>query len=187
MRSSHSMATYSSTSCFLGGSATKRHAHKNAPRHTHRSSSDVISVTAIGPFREQSSSARDRRNSVSAASFSGRTTRTSSLMRRRQTERTSRIESKNNGEENERTRVHLFPFFSFLFLLVVICEFYRIFRKEKNHGSSSLFAFVMHRSLRKFSCSLFPTNHLLSTLQTSYKPPSSCLPSHRQSPSLSPT
>ena len=90
-------------------------------------------------------------------------------------------------EENERTRAHLFPFFSFLFLLVVICEFYRIFRKEKNHGSSSLFAFVMHRSLRKFSCSLFPTNHLLSTLQTSYKPPSSCLPSHRQSPSLSPT
>lgn len=90
-------------------------------------------------------------------------------------------------EENERRRAHLFPFFSFLFLLVVICEFYRIFRKEKNHGSSSLFAFVMHRSLRKFSCSLFPTNHLLSTLQTSYKPPSSCLPSHRQSPSLSPT
>lgn len=102
MRSSHSMATYSSTSCFLG-SATKRHAHKNAPRHTHRSSSDVISVTAIGPFREQSSSARDRRNSVSAASFSGRTTRTPSSLRRR-TERTSRIESKNNDEENERTR-----------------------------------------------------------------------------------
>jgi len=104
MRSSHSMATYSSTSCFLG-SATKRHAHKNAPRHTHRSSSDVISVSAIGPFREQSSSARDRRNSVSAASFSGRTTSSSSLMRRRQTERTSRIESKNNDEEkDERTR-----------------------------------------------------------------------------------
>jgi len=91
-------------------------------------------------------------------------------------------------EENERRRVPLFPFFSFLFFFFyVICEFYRIFRKEKNHGSSSLFAFVMHRSLRKFSCSLFPTNHLLSTLQTSYKPPSSCLPSHRQSPSLSPT
>lgn len=104
MRSSHSMATYSSTSCFLG-SVTKRHAHKNAPRHTHRSSSDVISVSAIGPFREQSSSARDRRNSVSAASFSGRTTSSSSLMRRRQTERTSRIESKNNDEEkDERTR-----------------------------------------------------------------------------------
>ena len=103
MRSSHSMATYSSTSCFLG-SATKRHAHKNAPRHTHRSSSDVISVNAIGPFREQSSSARDRRNSVSAASFSGRTTRTPSSLRRRQTERTSRIESKNNDEDDERTR-----------------------------------------------------------------------------------
>ena len=102
MRSSHSMATYSSTSCFLG-SATKRHAHKNAPRHTHRSSSDVISVSAIGPFREQSSSARDRRNSVSAASFSGRTTRTPSSLRR-QTERTSRIESKNKDEEDERTR-----------------------------------------------------------------------------------
>ena len=101
MRSSHSMATYSSTSCFLG--SAKRHAHKNAPRHTHRSSSDVISVTAIGPFREQSSSARDRRNSVSAASFSGRTTRTPSSLRRH-TERTSRIESKNNDEEDERTR-----------------------------------------------------------------------------------
>lgn len=103
MRSSHSMATYSSTSCFLG-SATKRHAQKNVPRHTHRSSSDVISVNAIGPFREQSSSARDRRNSVSAASFSGRTTRTPSSLRRRQTERTSRIESKNNDEDDERTR-----------------------------------------------------------------------------------
>lgn len=103
MRSSHSVATYSSTSRFLG-SATKRHAQKNVPRHTHRSSSDVISVNAIGPFREQSSSARDRRNSVSAASFSGRTTSSSSLMRRRQTERTSRIESKNKDEEDERTR-----------------------------------------------------------------------------------
>jgi len=102
MRSSHSIATYSSTSRFLG-SATKRHA-QNVPRHTHRSSSDVISVNAIGPFREQSSSARDRRNSVSAASFSGRTTRTPSSLRRRQTERTSRIESKNNDEDDERTR-----------------------------------------------------------------------------------
>ena len=102
MRSSHSVATYSSTSRFLG-SATKRHAQKNVPRHTHRSSSDVISVNAIGPFREQSSSARDRRNSVSAASFSGRTTRTPSSLRRH-TERTSRIESKNNDEEDERTR-----------------------------------------------------------------------------------
>lgn len=102
MRSSHSIATYSSTSRFLG-SATKRHAQKNVPRHTHRSSSDVISVSAIGPFREQSSSARDRRNSVSSASFSGRTTRTPSSLRRH-TERTSRIESKNNDEENERTR-----------------------------------------------------------------------------------
>ena len=103
MRSSHSIATYSSTSRFLG-SATKRHAQKNVPRHTHRSSSDVISVSAIGPFREQSSSARDRRNSVSSASFSGRTTRTPSSLRR-QTERTSRIESKNNDEEkDERTR-----------------------------------------------------------------------------------
>ena len=103
MRSSHSIATYSSTSRFLG-SATKRHAQKNVPRHTHRSSSDVISVSAIGPFREQSSSARDRRNSVSSASFSGRTTRTPPSLRR-QTERTSRIESKNNDEEkDERTR-----------------------------------------------------------------------------------
>lgn len=103
MRSSHSIATYSSTSRFLG-SATKRHAQKNVPRHTHRSSSDVNSVDAIGPFREQSSSsARDRRNSVSAASFSGRTTRTPSSLRRH-TERTSRIESKNNDEEDERTR-----------------------------------------------------------------------------------
>ena len=101
MRSSHSIATTSSTSRFVG-SATKRHAQKNVPRHTHRSS-NITSVSAIGPFREQSSSARDRRSSVSSASFSGRITRTSSSLRRR-TERTSRIESKNNDEEDERTR-----------------------------------------------------------------------------------
>jgi len=103
MRYSHSIATTSSSTSRFVGSATKRYPQKNVPRRTRCSSSNIISVTTIGPFREQSSSTRDRRSSVSSASFSGRITRTSSSLRRR-TERTSRIESKNNNEDDERTR-----------------------------------------------------------------------------------
>mmetsp|Transcript_13818 Transcript_13818/g.33114 ORF Transcript_13818/g.33114 Transcript_13818/m.33114 type:complete len:218 (-) Transcript_13818:364-1017(-) len=44
----------------------------------------------------------------------------------------------------------------------------------------------MQRSRRRFSCSRLPTSHWFWTKHTSYSPPSSCLPSQRQSLSLSP-